>query len=46
MLIRTISFPTAIAQDRRDVADHWYAGEFETTYQDVLAGCCEIFICH
>ena len=23
----------------RDVADPWYTGNFETTYQDVLAGC-------
>ena len=23
----------------RDVADPWYTGEFETTYQDVLLGC-------
>lgn len=23
----------------RDVADPWYTGDFETTYQDVVAGC-------
>lgn len=23
----------------RDVADPWYTGDFETTFQDVLAGC-------
>ena len=23
----------------RDVADPWYTGDFEKTYQDVLAGC-------
>ena len=23
----------------REVADPWYTGEFETTYQDVLLGC-------
>ena len=23
----------------RDVADPWYTGDFEQTYQDVLAGC-------
>ena len=23
----------------RDVADPWYTGDFETTYQDVTAGC-------
>ena len=24
---------------RRDVADPWYTGDFETTYRDILAGC-------
>lgn len=24
---------------RRDVVDPWYTGDFETTWQDVLAGC-------
>ena len=24
----------------RDVADPWYTGDFEQTYQDVYAGCC------
>ena len=28
----------------RDVADPWYTGDFEATYQDVLAGC-EGFLC-
>lgn len=23
----------------RDVADPWYTGDFETTYQDVVQGC-------
>ncbi len=23
----------------RDVADPWYSGDFETTFQDILAGC-------
>ena len=27
------------AGQRRDVADPWYTGDFEKTYQDVLAGC-------
>ena len=27
------------AGSSRDVADPWYTGDFETTYQDVLAGC-------
>lgn len=27
------------AGDTGDVADPWYTGDFETTYQDVLAGC-------
>ncbi len=25
--------------ERRDVADPWYTRDFETTYEDVLAGC-------
>ena len=25
--------------ERRDVADPWYTGDFETTYRDVNAGC-------
>ena len=27
------------AGQTRDVADPWYTGDFEQTYQDVLAGC-------
>ena len=23
----------------RDVADPWYTGDFETTFQDILGGC-------
>ena len=23
----------------RDVADPWYTGDFETTFQDILSGC-------
>ena len=23
----------------RDVADPWYTGDFETTFQDILEGC-------
>ncbi len=23
----------------RDIADPWYTGDFQTTYEDVLAGC-------
>ena len=29
----------------RDVADPWYTGDFETTYQDVLA-CCQGFLAY
>lgn len=29
----------SFAGSGRDVADPWYTGDFETTYQDVLAGC-------
>lgn len=25
--------------DKRDIADPWYTGDFETTYADVLKGC-------
>ncbi len=25
--------------DKRDVADPWYTGDYETTYQDITAGC-------
>lgn len=27
------------AGSSRDVADQWYAGDFETTFQDLLVGC-------
>jgi len=27
------------AQEHREVADPWYTGNFERTYQDILAGC-------
>lgn len=27
------------ANSERDVADPWYTGDFENTYQDVMAGC-------
>ncbi len=27
------------ADSRRDVADPWYTGDFEQTYDDVIAGC-------
>lgn len=30
------------AGESRDVADPWYTGDFEQTYQDVLAGCREL----
>ena len=29
----------AFSGSGRDVADPWYTGDFETTYQDVTAGC-------
>lgn len=31
------------ADSTRDVADPWYTGDFETTYDDVLAGCTGLF---
>ena len=27
------------AGETRDIADPWYTGDFQTTYEDVLAGC-------
>ena len=30
------------ADSSRDVADPWYTGDFETTYQDVVTGCKEL----
>ena len=27
------------SSDRKDIADPWYTGDFETTYRDVLRGC-------
>lgn len=29
----------SLTGSNRDVADPWYTGDFEATYQDVLAGC-------
>lgn len=29
----------SFAHDARGIADPWYTGDFETTYEDVLAGC-------
>ena len=29
----------AFTDHERDIADPWYTGDFETTYQDVIAGC-------
>ena len=26
-------------REARDVADPWYTGDFEATYQDIVAGC-------
>ena len=31
-----------LAGEDRDVADPWYTGDFEQTYQDVLTGCTQI----
>lgn len=34
--------PTAVAEkgpELRHVADPWYTGDFETTFQDILEGC-------
>ena len=29
----------SFAGERRDVADPWYTGDFEKTYQDLIRGC-------
>ena len=29
----------SLAGSDRDVADPWYTGNFDVTYEDVLAGC-------
>lgn len=28
-----------LTDEPRDVADHWYTGDFDTTYNDVVKGC-------
>ena len=30
-------------KEARDVADPWYTGDFEATYQDIVAGCEGLF---
>ena len=32
-----------IVGEERDVADPWYTGDFEATYDDVLRGCSALF---
>lgn len=34
-----ISMMMSFAGSNRDVADPWYTGDFETTFQDILSGC-------
>ncbi len=36
---RKIRLMMSYAGKRRDVADPWYTGDFETTFQDLLEGC-------
>lgn len=37
---KLLEFPEGVAtDDASDVADPWYTGDFETTYDDVLRGC-------
>lgn len=31
-----------LSHNPRDIADPWYTGDFETTYQDVLEGCTDL----
>ena len=32
----------SFANEQRDVADSWFTGNFEQTYQDVVRGCAEL----
>ena len=34
-----VSLLLEFAGSGRDIADPWYTGDFEATWQDVLAGC-------
>lgn len=34
-----VSLMMSFTGESRDVADPWYTGDFEKTYQDILAGC-------
>lgn len=36
---RKISLLLSWAGVEKDIADPWYSGDFDTTYEDVLAGC-------
>lgn len=37
---KLLEFPEGVSADEAsDVADPWYTGDFETTYEDVLNGC-------
>ena len=39
MLFRSVSKLLAWSGDGRDIADPWYTGNFDETYDDVLEGC-------
>ena len=32
-----------LSENARDIADPWYTGNFDETYQDVIEGCCALF---
>jgi len=36
---RKVHLMMSFTGSARDVADPWYTGDFETTFQDILAGC-------
>lgn len=38
-ITKKVHLMMSFAGEARDVADPWYTGDFEKTYQDVLAGC-------
>ena len=38
----TVHLFLSFANEQRDVADSWFTGNFEQTYQDVVRGCAEL----
>ena len=36
---KKVSLLLSFAQENRDIADPWYTGNFDVTYEDILEGC-------